>query len=286
VWVSVGNGTESPSVRCFRHSCLRGALQISRPALEPDLLTVKVEWLAAAVMSMKQTARVSRALISQFLAFSAVWLPIATADEICTNLPESSLTISAIKAEKVAEKIVSKWQFETMEHAEAGALQEKRDQIISRSSAMIGTINLVASFGIGHRISQRGDGLICDSPVHVQLNFGPIQPIVIMSRDVATNQCMRRPILRHEAEQAAAAQKVIDRFVVDQASDYQNLMRNLKQLPAPNAEVAIRRWHAALSFMVEVGRSRLVEDIRSAVARVDRLTPEVSSDECTDDDRH
>ena len=233
---------------------------------------------------MKQAAYLARILILQYFLSAFVWLPIARADDVCVNLPTSSLGMFAIKMDKVEEQIVSEQQFRIIAQSAKDGVRGDVDQLPSRDALILGTSSFITSFYIVHRLIRRDDGTICDSPIEVQLFFGPAQWTLVMPRGLTANQCTRRLVLQLEADQEKAVQNVVAHFITDQASNYYMLMRMLKTIPAPNAELAIQRWNTALTLVVGDARRRLAEDIRSAIAHVYNETPDVRSDACTNDD--
>jgi hypothetical protein len=208
-----------------------------------------------------------------FVLGGALLIHAASAAAPCIDLPPSTLQVLDIKAKAVQETLVSKAELDR---------DMQPEELVSRHGRMLSATDLVAWFDIEHRMIPRDDGSVCDAPVLVRMAFGASHRLAVFVREAAQNLCLRQRMQNHEADHASLFNDVIDRFIDENRSLFQQGMIALKQTPAPDAGVARARWEIGMRRILDEAKRQLLAQIQAANAQID-ASPRATAmnDTCT-----
>ena len=143
------------------------------------------------------------------------------------------------------------------------------NELVSRHPGAVIVRNFVGWVRISHRAVPQPGGMVCDAPETVGLGFGSSSRKLFLADALATNACVRRELVEHEAAHSAAFNNSIDRFISENEGGFKEGMVALKNTAAASFEAASAMWEAGLQLIISKVRGPLLADLAKANADVD-----------------
>lgn len=202
-----------------------------------------------------------RAVLLALLSAMAV-APAWAEETVCADLPASSLNVTRVFGDASIKVAASASDIEEAARKTGGSAPSAHPMMLSATK-------VIWQVKVDHQVTSRA-GMYCATPSQVDIWIGFAPRTVLISREAAQVECLRRGLLDHHARHVRSGDEALEVFLPSTKEPLGRVLRQAKVTPFPTPEEAKENFERSVKAALRDITSTFERDLADIEARLDR----------------